>query len=88
MTLETIDIFYNNRFYSTEIIEKDSYDKVKNDIEQVWGLDKHKVELVCYNHEEHKKFVDTKLPIKITKESKTIQISNTETKTIKPLYIK
>lgn len=88
MKLEKIDIFYNNKFYSTEVIEKNSYEKVKKDIEQVWGLDSNKVELVCYDYDEHKKFDELKGIVKVIKGEKVTTISpNLELK-IKAIYIK
>lgn len=52
MTSIIIDIFHNNKFVSTEIIDDNDIEKIKNDIEEVWGYDKQNLTFYEYNIEE------------------------------------
>lgn len=88
MEIEVVDIFHNNKFYSTERIELGSYSKVKKDVEVVWGLDSDKVELVCYDYEEFKHFSQYNKPIKTTKDKKETKLSDNYKLILYPKYIK
>lgn len=88
MNIEVVDIFHSNKFISTERIEIDSYDKVKNDISLVWGLDSNRIDLVCYDLNEFKHFSQYNRPIKTTKDKKEMRISETYHLILYPKYIK
>jgi len=88
MISECIDIFYKDKFISTEVIVKGTYNRIKNEIQQAWGFDQKYLELACYNYQEYMDFIKPGKDIKVFKGFKTMNVSDTETKTLRCLYIK